>query len=424
MSKMKFFLAVMTVVTLNSVVIAAPYTITDLGVLAETTSFGSAINNNSLVVGNFVGDIDATTLKPVFSSHAFLYDGATFTDIGTMAPTVNTVPSTAFKMNNLDAVVGYGSVDISTDSTPLFDERGFIYQNGVMQSIGIPANAKNSRAFDINDAGLIAGVATLTDDVAAVPVSYLEKAAIIDMNAATPFTILGTFRADDSGRSSARAINNSGQVVGWSDTELVDKLFDSHAFFYDPQGNATLEDLGTFGGKNSFANDINDAGVIVGLATDSNDDTFAFSFQPGTDTALVKLGVLNADLPFSVANDINDNNQVVGFSTFAKPRTPRSPATKHATLYENGNIIDLNQQIDCSLGWSLVTAKSINNAGEIVGSGVINTETHGFLLTPNVNGGAAEQCPVVVPPDTTSSGGSLSWMLLLFLGFISVSRKR
>jgi probable HAF family extracellular repeat protein len=44
---------------------------------------------------------------------------------------------------------------------------------------------------------------------------------------------------------------------------------------------------------------------------------------------------------------------------------------------------DLNHLIDPSMGWQLMDAFDINDAGQIVGAGQINGETHAFLLTPN-----------------------------------------
>ena len=34
--------------------------------------------------------------------------------------------------------------------------------------------------------------------------------------------------------------------------------------------------------------------------------------------------------------------------------------------------------------WILETAVKINNAGEIIGKGIINGEVHGYLLVPNI----------------------------------------
>jgi hypothetical protein len=43
---------------------------------------------------------------------------------------------------------------------------------------------------------------------------------------------------------------------------------------------------------------------------------------------------------------------------------------------------DLNTLIPRNSGWELTSAKSINDAGQIVGNGVINGQNHAFLATP------------------------------------------
>ncbi|MGO9315444.1 MAG: hypothetical protein ACLQDI_22265 [Syntrophobacteraceae bacterium] len=53
-----------------------------------------------------------------------------------------------------------------------------------------------------------------------------------------------------------------------------------------------------------------------------------------------------------------------------------------AFLYSAGKMTDLNTLIDSSLGWVLNRGNGINDLGQIIGSGVINGQTHPFLMTP------------------------------------------
>ena len=55
-----------------------------------------------------------------------------------------------------------------------------------------------------------------------------------------------------------------------------------------------------------------------------------------------------------------------------------------AFLWQNGVMTDLNTLIPASSPWYLQSAQSINEAGEIVGYGTINGETHAFLAKPTV----------------------------------------
>jgi probable HAF family extracellular repeat protein len=66
--------------------------------------------------------------------------------------------------------------------------------------------------------------------------------------------------------------------------------------------------------------------------------------------------------------------------------------------------LDLNTQIVANTGWTLVGARGINDSGQIIGYGFINSQVHGFLLTP-----------VPIPPAMWLFGSGL-------LGLIGVSR--
>jgi probable HAF family extracellular repeat protein len=73
---------------------------------------------------------------------------------------------------------------------------------------------------------------------------------------------------------------------------------------------------------------------------------------------------------------INDRGQVVGSS-----RTATSGTSTHAFLWENGEIVDLNDLIVPGSGWVLQQATCINASGQIVGTGLLNGQVRAFLLT-------------------------------------------
>src|SRR5260370_25457199 len=89
------------------------------------------------------------------------------------------------------------------------------------------------------------------------------------------FTIkdLGTLPNDVF--SIARGINNCGQVVGDSATNLVLP----HAFLFE---NGVMVDLGTLpGGSFSIATGINNRGQVVGQSTTASSFAHAFLFENG-----------------------------------------------------------------------------------------------------------------------------------------------
>jgi probable HAF family extracellular repeat protein len=134
-------------------------------------------------------------------------------------------------------------------------------------------------------------------------------------------------------------------------------------------GNGLMQDLGTFGGKSSYADGINAAGQVVGYANLPGDMVAdAFIWSGGNKT----------DLGHWIASASNSSMQVVGSSG------DFSPTDSHAVIYENGNLYDLNNLIPFGSSWDvLYSAYDINDSGYIVGIGLTSIgDTHAFVLTP------------------------------------------
>ena len=145
------------------------------------------------------------------------------------------------------------------------------------------------------------------------------------------------------------------------------------------------------------ANAINAQNHIVGRS-DNNSSTgeyaFAFLYDGVTTSDLGTLGGLR-----SGAYDINDSDQVVGYS--------ETLAGNHAFVWDQATgMQDLNSLITAS-GWVLTSAAAVNNAGDIVGTGLLNGEAHGFLLTTGAvtpPPPAVNHAPVAVAASDTTSG--------------------
>ena len=116
---------------------------------------------------------------------------------------------------------------------------------------------------------------------------------------------------------------------------------------------------------------VNDTGVVVGRSRVGATRFATLWSQSGGVWSVTQL-----DNTASQAEDINSAGVVVGTDI----------DDGLAVMYtESGGIwtrTDLNSLLDPGSGWTLTAAHGINDNGWIVGEGIINGETHGFVLVP------------------------------------------
>jgi probable HAF family extracellular repeat protein len=232
--------------------------------------------------------------------------------------------------------------------------RGYLYSGGTMTALGT-LGGDSSCANSINAAGQVVGYANTSGN-------RTEHAALFTRGTVADLGTLGT-NPDNSGR--AHAINASGQVTGnaWVGTYM-------HAFLYS---GGTMSDIGALTPTgDSYSNDINDRGEIVGssIAASGSPHAFLYSNNVMTDLDAQSDRV-------SWANDINQHGDIVGgFSA-----TPHGE--ERAFLYSDGALMDLNDLLVPSSGWTLTGANAINDNGWIVGNGIDpQGMQHAFLLVP------------------------------------------
>jgi probable HAF family extracellular repeat protein len=312
--------------------------------------------------GHVLGTADGQT---------FLYDGAEKRDLGLGG-------ANATGINDVGQVVGM--YRISDDQF-----HAFLYDSGGLHDLGA-LDGSYSQANAINASGQVAGDSTVTG----YPVhAFLYSSGVM--------RDLGTLGGASSYASS---LNASGEVVGVS--QIADPPLFRHAFLYD---GTHMRDLGTLGGNESCASGINDAGQIVGSSYTSNNDWHAFLDDSG---GMHDLGTLGG--PYSVALAINSTGQIVGHSEFD------ARGERHAFLWQDGRMFDLNPLLPVGSGWVLEGALAINDLGQILGFGALGNpnEQRVYLLSPaSVVPGAPPRAPsglaVNRPPGDALTRFELYW---------------
>ena len=138
----------------------------------------------------------------------------------------------------------------------------------------------------------------------------------------------------------------------------------------------TLIDLGTLGGSPSTASAINNANQVVGWSVNAEQATRPFLWSHGV---LSDLGSLGAD---GFAYGINNSGQVAGYSSTPNPEWPGCgkvgycpESSDEATLWSGGTITGLG-----TLGGPNSHAYGINDAGQVVGSADVLITDSGFEL--------------------------------------------
>jgi probable HAF family extracellular repeat protein len=341
-SRVQFVLAAAVIwLAVPNIMLAAQYTVTDLGVLPNYTfeSGATAINNAGQVVG-----FSVTSSQVV---HAFLYSNGQMQDLGAFPGDTYTL---ANGINNNGQVVGWSAHD------NFFDEQintAFLYSNSSMATLGTFQGAAVSQATAINDSGTIAGWSAT---------GSAESGFLYNNGNTTYLGMLSGAAAIPLG------INNSGQAVGTTDNGSGL----GRAFIYSGGNLSAISPLPGY--TLGQANAINNAGQVVGFSY--NEYTLNFSAFLYSNNTLTNLGTLGGNAYGYQATSINDSGQIVGTATADND----SPVG--GFLYEAGAMEYLNDLIPSNSGWNLESATSINDRGQIVGSGYIDGQLHAYLITP------------------------------------------
>ena len=176
-------------------------------------------------------------------------------------------------------------------------------------------------------------------------------------------------------------LNDSGTVVG----SILAVPGDDRVGIWSSSG--VVADLGTFGQSYAWGEAINASGQIAGssqLVTSSSPNLHyrneAFTLQGGTPTFLGNLGTTGHDGEGTYANDINNAGQIVGASYYWDSGNYSS----RGYVWENGTMTDIGIPVS---GANCVLPQAINNNGVVVGYAYTPGQTatqanrQGFLWT-------------------------------------------
>ena len=219
-----------------------------------------AINNNDQAAGSSSTSISGINTNQL----AVLFEDGEATNLNTLSNNgVSTFYSEATGINLQGDIVGFSQ----QPDTAYFENRAFIYSNGLVNHLG--ANGRfASKAASINDNGTVIGNTSSGSDRFAF--IYTQATGMMDL-------IDLAVNGENWSLLDAHNINNAGKIVGNGKfgNEFCGYLFD----------NGTLSMLPRFAGTYcSLANDINNNDAVVGSALHTDNEITAFIFDGQTKT--------------------------------------------------------------------------------------------------------------------------------------------
>lgn len=310
-----------------------------------------------------------------------------------------TLPA-AFDINNAGQVVGEGSTDTGTTpwimdrsgpgrairdgiagaqaaargindrgmvvgestSFPFLSFHGWVYRDGALTNVPVPAGTIDSSLRAINNPGVAVGNTRLLDCKAYPDCEGPRRGLVYE--AAGDVRLLGTLAGGTF--SEVRGINDRGQIVGSADSAEGTRAIVVEG--------GVMRSLGTLAGRDSFGSAINQSGQVAGhlSGADGPVDDRPFLYSDGSMVELTGLGARYGS--FSVA-DLNNHGVVLGDA---------SEATRGSVgfIAVEGRLYELASRIQGAEGWDQWKFRAINDLGQIVGEAQVGIEKHAFLLNP------------------------------------------
>jgi probable HAF family extracellular repeat protein len=215
--------------------------------------------------------------------------------------------------------------------TSVVGTSGFTLKGGTYQLLSVPGSIA-TEGTGINTGGQIVGI---YEDASTVDHGFLDTAGVIT-NIDDPVAAAGT--------TQVIGINDSAELVGGYE----DGAFVSHAFW--TTDGVTFNNFDFPGATSTTAADVNTAGDIVGIWTDSSSNTHSFLLHGGLFTSF--------DFPLAKSTSaigVNDSGEIAGAFTDAS-------GVQHGFIYAGGSFT----QVDVS-GAASTALTRIKNNGHLSG---------------------------------------------------------
>jgi probable HAF family extracellular repeat protein len=384
------------------------YILKDLGTLGGPKSTGTEFQQILNDRGAFVGGADTLSPNPYPNcfnpfnfpvecnvQHAFEWRDGELIDLGTLLGGSGSSSFAYFITGNGLTVGGSenGVID-PLAGTPEF--HAVLWQHGRIMDLGT-LGGTSSDAFQANNQGQVIGFAQN---------AIIDRFSLAGLGTQTRGFVwqngimqdLGTLGGPDT---FAQVVNEMGEVAGVSYTSDIPDpntgVPPLDPFLWE---HGQMKDLGNFGGTNGFLGPfifgLNNRGEVVGtmaLPGDQFNHAFVWNGEKLSD-----LGTFGGN--FSFASGINDAGVVIGAAWFP------GDVIKHAFLWTNGVMTDLGT----APGDLCSVAQSINSRGQVVGASQdanCDPYTHAFLWE---NGGPSVDLNTLIPPNSAVRLASGGWI--------------
>lgn len=360
-----------------------------------------------------------------YVTHAFRWQDGVMTDLGTLADGVSSQAGWISASGLIAGVSENGEIDPLISGFP--ENRAVLWQKGGITDLGtLPEGGYESFANAVNSGGQVVGWAenTTPDPNSLAGPGFFPTQTRAFLWESGAMKDLGTLGGSGA---LAQFVNEQGQVVGWSYTSSAPNtscpnLFPLATGSFIWEKDKGMTDLGSLGGTCTLATGLNNKGTVVGIYVNDNQIERGFVWKRGSihdlggslggDYAgaegindhgvtagwaylagntifhaalwrrvgkITDLGVLGEG-QCSFASSINAKTQIVGASITDDCNFDNN---SRAFFWEGGAIFDLNTLIPAGSALHLQWARSINDRGEIAGTGLdADGNVHAFLLIP------------------------------------------